>query len=147
MDKLIVPWRTIRTLCNKVSKNLKKNVPDIRSFNVVALSKGGLIPGTIICNLLGIDKLHALGIKSYNDSCRGDIEIYQIPHFVDMQNILVIDDISDSGTSFTHVLKMLGGIKQVKTAALYCKKNASYKPDFCGECDVTESTWIVFPWE
>jgi len=147
MDKLIVPWRTVRSLCNKVCKDLKKNVPEIRSFNVVALSKGGLIPGTIMCNILGVDKLYALGIKSYNNESRGDIEIYQVPHFADMQNILIVDDISDSGASFIHIIKMLGELKQVKTAALYCKPNTTYKPDFCGKCDISESSWIVFPWE
>lgn len=147
MDKLNVSWRVVSTLCRRICKDIKDRLPDYKEYNFVALSKGGLVPGTIICNHLNIDKLYALGMKSYVDERKGEVEIYQVPLFESMEKVLIIDDISDSGDSFNHTIKMLGDLKTIATAALYVKQDTAHSPIFAGVTNIKKTQWISFPWE
>jgi hypoxanthine phosphoribosyltransferase len=64
-----------------------------------------------------------------------------------MEKILIIDDISDSGDSFNHTIKMLGDLKTVATAALYVKRDTVHTPMFSGIVNIEKTQWISFPWE
>ena len=57
--------------------------------------------------------------------------------------ILIVDDICDSGETLTKLLAMNGNIK---TATLFKKPRATVIPDVYVE-EVSNDTWIVFPWE
>jgi len=62
-------------------------------------------------------------------------------------NVLVVDDIFDTGATMTAVKKRLKNkAGSVKTAAIYCKKGAkpSNRPDYCVR---QTASWIVFPHE
>ena len=147
MAKLNVSWRTISTLCRNICNDIRDKLPDYAEHSFVALSRGGLVPGTIICNHLYVDKLHVLGMKSYMGERKGEVDVYQVPSFVDMKKIVIIDDVSDSGDSFNHTLEMLGDLKTVATAALYVKQGTAHIPLFSGITNIEKTQWISFPWE
>ena len=145
LEKANLSWRTINSLCSKIVKKLKDRVPNIVDYNIIGLSRGGLIPAVIISNMLNIRKVYSLGLKSYEGEEQGKVEIYQIPEFTGMDKILLIDDISDTGDSFKNSKEMLVN-KAVVTASLTIKPKTNFKPDVYGKI-IKNDVWVVFPWE
>jgi hypothetical protein len=61
-------------------------------------------------------------------------------------NVLVVDDVSDTGESLKVAVEHLDvcGAKGIKTATLFYKPQSIFKPDFF---IVQTEQWIIFPWE
>lgn len=146
MEKTIVSWRSIMSLCTEIVKELKDKYPNILDYEIVGLSRGGLIPSVIISNMLNIRKVYSIGLRTYADQEKAsNAELYQVPDISSMQKILLIDDISDSGDSFISIKEMLVN-KEVVTASLFLKKRTKFVPDVYAK-KAKDETWIVFPWE
>lgn len=144
-NKDIVTWREITSLCNKIVKKLKDKYPDILDYKIFGLSRGGLIPSVIISNILNIRKVYSIGIKSYEDDTKGDFELYQIPELENIDKILVVDDISDTGDSLKSVKDIMQS-KDIITVSIHIKKESKFIPDVYGK-QVDANTWVVYPWE
>jgi xanthine phosphoribosyltransferase len=145
MDKKIIKWREIVSLCGKVVRKLKDNHPDILDYRIMGITRGGLIPAVIISNMLNIRKVYSLGLKSYEQERQGEIEIYQVPEMSSIEKVLLIDDISDSGTTLKLTSEMMSG-KEVVTASLFLKHKTTFTPNVYGTV-VPDDLWVVFPWE
>jgi len=143
--KTLYTWHEIHQRCEKIVKELKEKYADIMDYEIVGISRGGLVPAVIISNLLGIRKVFSLGLKTYKEQEKDNAEIYQIPYLAYNNKILLIDDISDSGESFI-IVKKLYSHKQLVTVSVYMKEKTKFIPDIVGE-NVDNNTWIVFPWE
>jgi len=143
--KTLYTWHDVHPCCEKIVKDLKEKYTDILEYEVVGISRGGLVPAVIISNLLGIRKVHSFGLKTYKDQEKDSAEIYQLPNLTYNNKILLIDDISDTGDSFT-IAKKLYSHRQLVTVSLYMKQKTKFVPDIVGE-NVDNSTWVVFPWE
>ena len=67
-------------------------------------------------------------------------------------NLLVIDDIVDTGETFKDIKEILDqSIEQIptlqyKTCSLFFKPRSIFKPDIYRQT-VDNDTWVVFPWE
>ena len=57
-------------------------------------------------------------------------------------NILIVDDISDTGRT----LKQFKFEENIYTATLHWKQSSEYQPDYFWEI-AYENEWIVYPWE
>lgn len=145
MEKTKVTWRGVMTLCGKIVKKLKDKYPNVLDYEVVGLSRGGLIPAVIISNMLNIRKVYSIGLKSYVEQEKSHAELYQVPNFSEMSKVLLIDDISDTGDSFLHCKEMLVN-KDLITASLFLKEKTKFVPDIIGK-KVVNDNWVVFPWE
>ena len=66
-------------------------------------------------------------------------------------NILVVDDINDSGKTLDYVFNQcyINDVICPKSAVLLSKQSSKFKPTFIGEVINKEKDdeWIVFPWE
>ena len=145
MQKTQVSWRSVTTLCNSLANDLKDKHPNALDFNIIGLSRGGLIPAVVISNMLNIRKVYALGLRSYKDQHKAEAEIYQVPDLASMQKIILIDDISDTGESFKQITEMLVG-KEIITVSLFLKDKTAFVPDLYAK-KVKSNKWVVFPWE
>ena len=59
-------------------------------------------------------------------------------------NLLILDDISDSGETFT---KLKEEYDIPKYAALHYKETSNFKPDYFAKKIHSDFGWIVYPWE
>lgn len=138
-------WDHFHSLVGEI-KNKIQISPNI----IVSIGKGGSIPGVILAEMFECNNLN-FGLKSYKGKERGEIHEYQsIKCFDGLKdvNILIVDDIADSGETFKYaVSKFIGnGCERVQTASVFYKPCSKFKPDYFAE-EVEESTWIVQPWE
>ena len=77
--KTLYTWHDIYPRCEKIAKELKEKYTDIMDYEIVGISRGGLVPAVIISNLLGTRKVFSLGLKTYKEQEKDNAEIYQIP--------------------------------------------------------------------
>jgi hypothetical protein len=147
-DKHEVPsWDYIYELCVQVADQIKREgyKPDV----LVAISRGGWIPGRILSDLLDNPNIATIKVEYYLGiyETTDEPKITQpIPINVRGKRILLIDDIADSGKSLRlvreHLLKQ--GAKEVKICALYYKPWSIVTPEFCAR---ETDAWIWFPHE
>ncbi len=131
--------RDIERFCN----SLKGYRPDI----ILAIARGGVTFGHFLSEKLNLRSLYTLNSIHYNDTIkRDDIKLYNIPDIPPHTDVLVVDDIIDSGETMSEVMKTLEkrfAKSRFKSGALFYKKDAKFRPDF----KVNEAhDWIHFFW-
>lgn len=116
---------------------------------LVGISRGGLVLCRILSDLLDIQDLRILKCEYYTDvgetSKRPLISQEPQGQFRG-KNVLVVDDVSDSGKSLVAITDYLKQKKsnKLRIVTLYMKPKSSQIPDYFAR--KTEA-WIIFPWE
>ncbi len=116
---------------------------------IVALAKGAWPMSRSFVDYTGVKELASLGIKFYSGINKrlAQPEVYQqIPTTVKGKNVLIFDDVADTGESlnFTRSYLQRQGVSEVKTATLFIKPWSTVIPDFYG---IRTDAWIIFPFE
>lgn len=147
-EKYEVPsWNNIYDLCLKVADQIKHS--DYKPDLIVAVSRGGWIPGRVLSDILENPNIATIRVEYYKDiyKTRSKPEITQ-PLTVDISGkiILLVDDIADSGHSLKLVKEHLvgRGAADVKICTLYHKPWSVVVPDFKAR---TTDAWVCFPHE
>tara|TARA_A100001037_G_scaffold244817_1_gene225864 strand:+ start:49168 stop:49632 length:465 start_codon:yes stop_codon:yes gene_type:complete len=147
-NKTYYDYSQIHGFCENLAIRLKGEKFD----SVVGVSRGGLIPATIMAEKMQVRQLRTVGVRSYQLSGLGKRTksvLYQscAPYLVG--DILVIDDISDTGETFKFLMNHFGKNKQINkiiTCSLFVRRSTSFVPDYY-HTDIVGNEWIVFPWE
>lgn len=132
---------------------LSKIISQIESSNftpeiIFSINRGGCIPGVYLSHAINVqhkvidvqlrDDLNSPNIKSLSNI----ISVYN--------NILIIDDINDTGSTFNFIKKSFKNHnKKLYYASLIENKKSSFKVNFFGKIidKSIDPKWIVFPWE
>jgi hypoxanthine phosphoribosyltransferase len=116
---------------------------------IVAISRGGFDPARILCDKLRIRRLASIQIEFYSgvqDTINKPRIIYPLNAEVKNLNVLIVDDVSDTGISLKvakeHVLAREP--QDLKIATLHIKPWTSFRPDYHA---LDTNKWIVYPWE
>ncbi|MFC1653472.1 phosphoribosyltransferase [Patescibacteria group bacterium] len=114
---------------------------------VVALAKGGLSWNRQLQDLLNIKNASSIQVRFYkgiNNTQKRPIVVQSLPVTIEDEDILIFDDIADTGESLKMAKEYLlnHGAKSIKTATMFEKPWSSIKPDYFGE--KTEA-WVIFP--
>lgn len=117
---------------------------------VVGLTRGGLIPAVIISHMLGqIASVHMVPVSYSAKTGKGEFKGYAntlMP--LPAVNVLIVDDICDSGHTMKEVASFYTNSGYVvRTASLYYKESSLYQPTYFWRQIPTDSCWIQFPWE
>ena len=157
--KSLVSWKEITTGCSTIADQICKN--NIYINSIVGLSRGGLVPATILAHMLNIREVMVHGYHSYDEEakCRDpknshgvmyqDV-MYDLMKGLPGRDILIVDDLCDEGVTMKGLVKRMykkfhKGVVNISTAALFCKERSIFTPDYIGSrCD---NRWLVFPWE
>ena len=148
--KLWYPWnemrRDVNTLCREIV--LDKFDPCC----IVGISRGGLLPGVMMSHWLNKP------FKPVKAALRDfpEWEDY-LPRKTD-ERVLIVDDICDSGETFTRMKNYIKGPRmnqplelptEVRFASLWWNNECDFEPHYYAqECAKdTEGIWIHFPWE
>ena len=116
---------------------------------LVAITRGGLVPAAIVARELGIRTIETVCIASYHDyDSQGGLQVLKgvsdsVLAFEDGAKVLVIDDLVDTGKTARQVRDML---PKAHFATIYAKPLGRPLVDtFITE--VSQDTWIYFPWD
>ena len=120
---------------------------DFKPEAIVAISRGGLTMAHFLGIALDIRKVYTINVVSYTNNIRQSLEISHIPEISGIDNILLVDEIVDSGLSMQKVFRILQEINSdstIKSASIFYKESSCFKPDY----HIREAkSWIEFFWE
>lgn len=117
---------------------------------VVGIARGGLPPARMICDFLNIKILTSIQIKHYKS---GGEEMEKVdiidPVEIDLKgkNVLLVDDVNDSGETLKAAYEHLSSLKSglVKAAVLHEKEDTNFKAHYTGS-NITEWKWLIYQW-
>jgi xanthine phosphoribosyltransferase len=111
---------------------------------VVAITRGGLMPAAIIARELECRVIETVSVITYDEETRGEPRVAKPPAAAgDGTGWLLVDDLVDTGTTAKVVRAMLPG---AHFATIYAKPAGKPLVDsFVTE--VSQDTWILFPWD
>jgi len=111
---------------------------------IVAVTRGGLIPAAIIARELECRVIETVSIVTYDEEQIGQTMVTKPPTAAgDGTGFLIIDDLVDTGTTARMVRSLL---PKAHFATVYAKPAGKDIIDtFVTE--VSQSTWILFPWD
>lgn len=145
----ITNWDYIYGRCRAVADQVKRT--EFEPEVVVALARGGWFAGRCLCDFLGLDDLTSLKMEHYVGTAQktGEPEIrYPMPEgSVEGKDVLIIDDIADTGGSIEHAYEYVTdrNPNSVRTATIQLLGTSEFEPDYVGEY-LDEWTWVVYPW-
>ena len=155
--KLIIKFEdyldTVEKLALEISINYKPTV-------LVGIMRGAAPVIDILSRIFKLPTAYIV-IQSYSgkkiENDQGELifarDISSIAKDKDFKNILLVDDLSDSGMTLLKSIDWLKKydpikdyIKDIKTACLWKKKSSIFKPDYCPVM-LNSDPWIVQPTE
>jgi uncharacterized protein len=121
-----VSWNEIENNVQIISNKILKSSKNFST--ITTISRGGLIPSRLLADSLGIEKI-----------------------FVD-QNIvssdsLFVDDIFDSGKTFSDVISKAIDSSKLTFATLFARRGVSYPEQLIYGEQTLDDSYLVFPWD
>lgn len=152
MKKVYVSWNDVQRQVQELVRQMWQDrwVPDY----VVGITRGGLTPANLISQYLGVP-METLKVSLRGEEPDCESNFWMAEDADRGRNILIVDDINDSGETLNWIRKDWGQSarwgENVRVAVLYDNEssNSLHTPDYSAE-DINKAAdpqWIVFPWE
>ena len=117
---------------------------------IVCITRGGLVPAAIVARELGIRVIETVCVASYNHISQGELRMLKAvaDSIVALgggkgKGVLIVDDLVDTGKTAKLVRDIL---PKAHFATVYAKPMGRPMVDtFITE--VSQDTWIFFPWD
>jgi uncharacterized protein len=148
----IYNWTDIDDICHRLAAQIRE------PFDViVCVLRGGAVPGVILANELGIERVIAMkvvqsGQANVSPGTGAAYEAQKSAVLVPLNDVtlhgrrvLVVDDVLDSGESARVVLEEVyrRGAEVVKLAVMQKKSYSKIEPDYFVE---VKTNWLFYPW-
>lgn len=126
-----------KTLSSKLGVSVIKGL--------VAVTRGGLTPTSILSQFLEIKDIRTICLSSYHaDQSQGDLNIIYDPNLPQGgEGYVFIDDLVDTGKTFELIRYLY---PKSTLAVLYAKPQGMGAADVFAVA-VPQDEWLVFPWE
>src|SRR5258708_1608486 len=143
MEFLKVSWEELAKECIA----LVDQVRDKKINAIICISRGGLVQGRILSDILDIPLLN-ISLTFYKDLKKQEEPIITqyLPEEYKNESVLLVDGVSDTGKTFAKAVSYLQTlpIQKIYTLAPYIKSQTTFIPDFW---KVKTDKWIIFPYE
>ena len=139
--EFFVSWEEL----HRTSKALAWRLLEIGPFDgLVAITRGGLVPAAIVARELEIRLIDTACMASYHGQQRGQVNILKEASLAaNGDGWLIVDDLVDTGET-SKALRTL--LPKAHFATVYAKPAGRPLVDtFVTE--VSQDTWIFFPWD
>lgn len=149
VKKVYLTWRDVDDLIRGLVPRLQANDYDV----VIAITRGGIVPGGVIAEQLGIQQVLVASVDFYQDE-EHDLDwpvFMQFPadSFLRGKLVLIVDDVWYRGKeilSVTDRVEQAGG--QPISVVLHYKPDYSSFEDKAPDFYAAETAdWIIYPWE
>ena len=114
--------KTVQIISNKISKSSKN------FSSITTISRGGLIPSRLLADSLGIEKIFVDQDVVSSDS-------------------LFVDDIFDSGKTFSDVISKATDSSKLTFVTLFARRGVSYPEQLIYGEQTLDDSYLVFPWD
>jgi len=109
---------------------------------IVTVTRGGMVPACIVARELEVRLVDTVCVVSYEHKTQGSVQVVKAATD-DGADVLIVDDLVDTGRTATAVRAML---PKAHYATVYAKpEGRSLVDTFVTE--VSQDTWIYLPWD
>ncbi len=146
-EREVLTWE----LFGEASRQLAQGIVDsgFRPDIVIAIARGGLLPAGAVAYAIGVKAAGTLNVEFYTDIEETHPDPVVLAPLLDTEalvgkNLLVVDDVADSGRTLALVIDLLRAhADAVRSAVLYTKPRTIIRPDYAWR---ETDRWINFPW-
>ncbi len=126
-EKYIVTWDMLQIHARKLASRL---MPSEQWKGIIAVSRGGLVPGALLARELGIRHVDTVCISSYDHDNQRELKV-------------VIDDLVDTGGTAVAIREMY---PKAHFVTIFAKPaGRPLVDDYV--VDIPQDTWIEQPWD
>ncbi|MDD1709174.1 MAG: phosphoribosyltransferase [Methanoregulaceae archaeon] len=145
----LVSWEDAARLARLLAELLKDErgwQPDL----VIAIGRGGYVPARVVCDELLTTHLSSIRLEHWGPAAsrrENAIVKYPLACSAEGMDLLVIDDVTDTGETLSTAVSYLQQLKpsRIRTGVLHHKISSGFTPDFYAEL-VKDWRWIIYPW-
>lgn len=145
----LISWKRTVGLSRKLAMQIRQSGyrPDI----IIAIGRGGYVPARLLADYLDMMNLTSIKVEHYIAGAhRQALASVKYPLAVDVSQmkVLVVDDVSDSGDTFTVALQYINERatpREIRTAVLHHKTVSAFVPDYYA-ARVVKWRWLIYPW-
>ena len=142
MHKIYYPYEEfkedLKTLTGKIDQPFDA---------ILGISRGGLSMAQMLGEYYDLRTVYAINTIGYDDTEKKElVEVFNIPDLYSAKQVLIVDDIIDSGDTLIEILKVLNEKYPhvtFLTASLFYKKTAKIAPTWYVK---VPKGWIDFFW-
>lgn len=163
MNKLNLDWNNVQGLCLEICREIQLSgwMPDY----VVGITRGGCTPAVLISQYLGVRcEMLKVSLRDGGDT-ESNCWMAEDSFGYDMEspkNILIVDDINDSGETLRWIQQDWRSSCRAndpaweeiwgtttRTACLVDNSTSRFQIDYAGMNinKLEDNVWVVFPWE
>jgi hypoxanthine phosphoribosyltransferase len=146
-DREVLTWAGYGVGIRELARQVVDD--DFQPDVILGIARGGLIPMGSLGYALSIKNTYLINVEYYTDvDERLDVPVILPPYlqFVDLEhsNILVVDDVADTGHTLQKVYEFVAGnVKSTRAAVLYEKPRSVIQCEYVWK---RTDRWINFPW-
>ncbi len=144
-------WDQVEELIAEIEKQIKNKK---KKYDwIIGINRGGLIPSVLLSHRLDVP--HGVNtVQSYKGKekkeLKADLYISMVGFIKPHHNVLLVDDIADSGESLETAVKSIRKIdsdaRNIDVATLHYKPKSIFKPTYFSK-EIDNDLWVVYPWE
>lgn len=144
----VMTWEGFGQACADLAQQVRES--GFRPGIVVAIARGGLLPGGALAYALGVELVDAVNVERYSDAGSAAADPTPLAPLLDAASlagraVLIVDDITDTGRTLGVVTRLLRGFgADVRSAVLFSKPNTIFAPTFVHR---RTNGWVEFPWQ
>ena len=143
-DVMEITWNDFDFLSDRLIESIEHQ--GLEFDTILGIGRGGLIAATVASYKLDVKNLQNFGLNTRHTD---KVVLYQKPNV--FGKVLVIDDINDTGKTFSIVKKYLAenydDVQSVKYASLILRNGSSFKEDILYGNEFFIDHWFTFPWD
>ena len=121
-----VSWNEIEKTVQIISNKILKSSKNFSS--ITTISRGGLIPSRLLADSLDIEKI-------------------LVDQNIISSDSLFVDDIFDSGKTFSDVISKATDSSKLTFATLFARRGVSYPEQLIYGEQTLDDSYLVFPWD
>lgn len=138
-EKYIVTWDMLQMQARKLAHRL---LPAEQWKGIIAVSRGGLVPASLLARELSIRYVDTVCISSYDHDSQREMQILKQAEG-DGEGFIVVDDLVDTGGTAQVIRDMY---PKARFVTIFAKPaGRPLVDDYV--VDISQDTWIEQPWD
>ncbi|MFT4465258.1 MAG: xanthine phosphoribosyltransferase [Sodalis sp. (in: enterobacteria)] len=140
-EKYVVTWDMLQIHARTMAKRL---LPAEQWKGIIAVSRGGLVPGALLARELGIRHVDTVCIASYDHDNQRDLNVLKRAEG-DGEGFIVVDDLVDTGGTAKAIRERARMYPKAHFVTIFAKPAG--RPLVDDYIIIPQNTWIEQPWD